>query len=381
MIRMARKHALRGFSLLEITVALAVSSVIGLVVWQMYPRMQGIDAAQVAAQRTQTLASALEGFVLQHHRLPCPDAGAVPSGRESCASGAAVGWLPWQDLGVDARQGRGIRYGVYRASNASVPHDADLAAALLRYTPNLPALYTPSVTPVLNGLDFCKALRTAGATQGQAGALTAGGTEAAYALAHPGPDGVFQGGNVAGFDSPVRPVSVAGNAAGSYDDQVVAVGLFELAGRLGCPLYMGQAQASAAAAKAAEDMESNARFLATFRTFSREVRGTDVAFAGVSAAIATLDLAISTATSITAVSVAANSAGIGAGVAIPALLAVGASGVSLVVATNSLKSAIESLQKAEKQESELLLRKTEAGVLLAITAAEAIANDKKGLRP
>jgi hypothetical protein len=187
--------------------------------------------------------------------------------------------------------------------------------------------------------------------------------------------------NTTGFDSPLRPVSVAVNPADAYDDTVVAVGLFELAGQLGCARHLGQAQASARAASAAYDMARNAAFHADFRTFSREVRQTDVAFAAANLGLATLDLINATATSITAIAIAANSAGVGAGVVIPAVLAVGATAAALVAATAGTVSAGLALVKANKQEAEGIRLRTEANTLLAVSAAEAIANDQKGLRP
>lgn len=375
MNRAVRSRQTRGYSLVEATVVLALTTVVGWVAWQVQPRMRAVDEAQVGARQMASARAAVEGFALRQHRLPCPDTAVARTGREDCAAGASVGGLPWRDLGLDAGMGRDLRYGVYRVPQASLPADTDLARALARYTPSLPA---PYVSNVVNGLDLCWALRIAGGRAGQAGALTAGGVEVAYALAHPGADGQFQGLNTTGFDSPLRPVSASAYA---YDDTVVALGLFELAGQLGCARNLGQAQASARSAAAANDMARNAAFQVDFRTFSREVRQTDVAFAAANLGLATLDLVNATATSITAVAIAANSAGVGAGVVIPAVLAVGATAAALVAATAGTVSAALALVKANKQEAEAIRLRTEANTLLAVSAAEAIANDQKGLRP
>lgn len=264
----ARRQA--GVTLIELTVALVVLGIIGVLL----VRWLGMtaDERRVTVQRDllQRADDALMGFAAIHARLPCP----APDveGREDCGRGG-VGQLPWRTLGLpDARAGR-VRYGVLRASGELhlpewnlatrlAPVDADLAvladrAQTLQVLANGPdvavahqvRLYDNCArlpdgedcvaSPQLhrNSLDFCDALRNASLLPPSASfvhtlrddaAAIAGNV--AYALVLPDrlrPVPEHEGISTA-FHSPRRPSSP------DYGDRVVAVGIDQLWSRLRC---------------------------------------------------------------------------------------------------------------------------------------------------
>lgn len=367
------RRRVRGFSLVELAVTLAVGATVGLVAWKLLPSSRSVGEGEPVAQQMALAQAALEGFVLRSHRLPCPDAAAA--GTETCMEGGApvtAGRLPWRTLGLP-QSFAALRYGVYRAT---APDDNDLAQARVRHTPHLPGEYlSVAVTGRVNGLDLCVALRRAARAAGGAGALTAGGVPAAYALAHPGEDGRFQGDNVTGFALPGQP------KAADYDDVVVSAGLTELSGRLACPLRLGEANASARAAFAAYDLDRDAQQFLDFRSMAHDVRVTSTQFAAAKEAMAAVDVVIAGAGFTTALAIAANSVGLGFKVVAVAAIPVAASAVALVAATAGLASAVISETKAKAQWDGAIALKQDYGAARVQAVDAALAVDSKGLNP
>jgi prepilin-type N-terminal cleavage/methylation domain-containing protein len=235
----------RGFSLLELAVALVILGVVTLALWQ----FAGTATVQRQAVAQRDLLGraddAVAAFVLVNHRLPCPagDNGGI----ENCT--LQVGLLPYRTLGLpDAAAGR-MRYGAGRRPSADPMNDADLAVAKDRFRPLVTSASGVAVlaanpnSPTVNGLDFCQALRNAMRAPVDAAALhtrqpLAPGTVAvnvAYALALPTGIGAdFTGSQAAGgiaFDAPGRP---AAGGDPEYHDQVRATGFAQLWTRLRC---------------------------------------------------------------------------------------------------------------------------------------------------
>lgn len=123
----------RGFSLLEVTIVLVIA---GLLSWASFTAYQTVSEQQEREQ-AQSLARQLQGslraFAMRHGRLPCPDGGATASGYESltagaCTAGQSVGWFPYVAMDMEVPQeALRARYAVYRAENATLAQDADLA--------------------------------------------------------------------------------------------------------------------------------------------------------------------------------------------------------------------------------------------------------------
>ncbi|WP_163143903.1 type II secretion system protein, partial [Arhodomonas sp. KWT] len=71
---MTRVTPARGFSLIELAVVLVVLGTIAVAAWRLVPlALEAGTGGDRAASRLAGLQSAVEGFVLRRHRLPCPD--------------------------------------------------------------------------------------------------------------------------------------------------------------------------------------------------------------------------------------------------------------------------------------------------------------------
>lgn len=278
------RRPMRGYTLIELSVAMTLLGLVAVLLWRFggvaSQRIAETEAPQILAEASQ----ALVGFVAAKHRLPCPDTSTPADGVEDCG-GAAVGRLPVVSLGLAHADLLNVRYGVYRSAVANmdaatdrfaplVTTASDVATLIPLYLPSIPSNILdaidvlgildfsglPSPTPLdffyhygsasaaetllgqVNGVDFCHALRLAGTSAADAGALTirdAGGTpirNVAYALALPGSrdadgDGnLFDAGNATAgsFAAPGQPVSAA------YDDVVQAIDFGQLFDRLSC---------------------------------------------------------------------------------------------------------------------------------------------------
>jgi prepilin-type N-terminal cleavage/methylation domain-containing protein len=356
----------RGFSLVEMAVVLAVTGILGLATWKLMPSLRPVATRTDAQTTLLEVQQALDGFIVQSFRLPCPDTD--DDGKENCAITSKVGKLPWRTLKLSV--GQGLRYGVYRNANDMANQDADLALFKDRYIPTLP---TGNSSIQHNGLDFCWALRMAAAAPAD---LTAGGVPVAYALAHPGQNTHFDGDHTtpSGFELMAKP------ATATYDDKVLAVGLTELSGRLGCVQRLAEVQGAARAAYAAYDLHRNAGMYKNFRALAYDVSVTNLAMAGVSLALAHADEAAAFATSTTAVAIAASTKGLSMSIATGAL-AIGAAIAARRAAQIALNSATKSLDTAKKRKTAATTHQTDSFTAWtqALTAAKNA--DQKGLNP
>ena len=184
----------RGYTLIELALGIALLGLLLILVWRFaFFATQRIAESEVPPALA-AADQALAAFAAAHHRLPCP-ASPANDGVEDC-SGAAVGRLPVTTLGLARPDLAMLRYGVFRVATANGWTDADLAVARDRLRPLLaigaPPTGVVSLLGASNGLDFCEALRLAGAAATDAGRLhirdQAGHVvrNVAYALAAPG---------------------------------------------------------------------------------------------------------------------------------------------------------------------------------------------------
>ncbi|WP_425917444.1 type II secretion system protein [Pseudomonas sp. GWSMS-1] len=235
----------RGFSLLELAIAIAVIGVMAVLLLTFVQR-QNLQA-QASAQRSllERADQALTGFVLTHNRLPCADTDG--DGLENCgAAGAGVSKrLPARTLGMASFQAAQVRYQVYQAPLPGAL-DRDLGVAKDRFSPLVAQVVPGAVlaTATLLGqntlLDFCSGLNTGARAPFSAAQVhtvgPAGSTNVAYGLALGGVrdrdgDGTPADGLQAqgvGFDAPTQAHSL------NNDDRVRAVGFAQLYARLAC---------------------------------------------------------------------------------------------------------------------------------------------------
>lgn len=361
----------KGFSLLELTIVLAVTGMVGLVTWQLIPASRLVAGGDPIGQQLHEAQEAVEGFALLRSRLPCP-AATHGNGLENCAV-TTIGELPWRTLGVSPGDSP-LRYGVYRSGTADLAQATNTFMPSMPVITTLPAGYTPNQ---INGLDLCQALRTAGAAPSASPVgLDAGGVPVAYALAHPGANRHFDGANAGtGFALPGTPVT------SEFDDHGVATGLGELSTRLGCVTRMAAATASARSAFAAFDLDRNAAAYSEFRNFVYDVRSTNRKLAKSAVVLATLDLAIAVGASASAVSVASNSAGVGTLLVIGSVAAVTAATAGVVASAVLLVTAQTAEDLADRQKSAAQVLRVQSTLDYQTAFANAAAVDRKGLMP
>lgn len=310
-----------GFSLVEMGVALAilgllVSAAVGY--WAFHTRH---TVAQAARDASLDARSALMAFVQAQHRMPCPDTdgdGLEGGAGGACPPGTQVGGFPWKTAGVFSPAVRGMRYGVYRAANASDPRqDVDLTANTDRFPPLVAQGSPLAADEILLGrsnlLDICRSLDLA-SRPGHAveatrlsvwrSGVASSRRHVAYALAGGGlldADGDGQrldGANATAtaanpaFELPTRSSSEV------YDDTVMAGTFEDLMGELGCPQGLsaiGHTHANAALSAAMmrqgiNDYRTQLRLLADAAgaSVAAATAKTLMAGAGLSKAIATM---------------------------------------------------------------------------------------------
>ena len=334
----------RGFSLVELAVSLAL---LGLVALGLVAYLRQATQHKVIQQSTdimETAQQALVGFAHANFRLPCPALDG--NGIEICGNAQSglpnqIGQLPWRTLGLaNARAGR-LRYGVYRAPNANPWLDSDLAVAKDRMVPlnnitaNSPGAPSPPIPPVVydspadvsnlahknpllgnvNLVDFCYATYRAANAPVSANALATVDANAnatlrpvAFVLAAPGlldADGdgdPFDGHQHSASQS--KPSFDAANRVqtATYDDQVQAMGLDTLYGKLDCGEALSAIEHSHVNAATTAAMMAQAMVDYKYQVYISDqlaqggillgVLGVDMAAAGLALSIAGLQNAI-----------------------------------------------------------------------------------------
>lgn len=368
----------RGITLIELTLALVILGLLGVLVAQML----GYTARQRQALAERDLLAraddAVTGFVLAHHRLPCVDTDG--DGREDCAGvSAQAGRLPYLSVGLPDARAAQLRYGVLRRPADDGMLDADLAVARQRFVPLTTTV--DMLRPAgAHALDLCHAARVAAGQAFDAQFLhTGSGAEArqlAYALAAPGAldadgDGnPFDGAHAGATPRFERPQRAP---APDYDDRVVAIGFDQLWARLGC----GEALAAAghahynAAISAALLRQGTHDYLRLLQLAEKMADAT-VSSATASVLSATAGLATATATSLIATAQALLSAGIGTGLVVAAVAAVAANTAAIVSAGVALDQANQTLARARARVTQAQLVVNHADAL-----APSIANNAK----
>lgn len=369
-----RKPIQHGFSLLELSVSIAISAIIGLLVWNFLAVSSSLSGGNAAEQSLLQAQDALEGFAQANFRLPCPATSA--GGAEDCSSGATSGWLPERTLGLSGINP--LHYGVA----------AGLMTASNRYTPNLPPVpassdatrnssgYTSPVTNTangytspVNGLDLCYAILK------QTTGISAGGVTSAYVLADAGANHTFDGSDANGFALPGTPLTP------TFDDHLLASGRTELFTRLGCPSRLDAADAAARAAYAAYDLARLSIIYHTYRLFQIPVQEYNYDMAVLTYYMALTTVAIDAAT--TVIDAAAIAEGGIEGPAVVGLLADFASdwsdGSSLTDAISGKSDAADAVETAKTQETEAATYQAWALQQAATLLEQAEALDQKGL--
>lgn len=394
-----------GFSLVELSVSLVVVGIIGLLLWRWIAATQEPATLQAIQSELAEGQAAVEGFVLTRHRLPCP--AADTAGNEACGSSTAV-LLPWRTLGLSSDKGT-LHYGVNRggtvdlaaAPAATIGPDLNLdftgVPILAVSAADAPVAKTASdkVTALIataaarrttvNGLDWCRVVRTFARTTAAPGVLRAGNIgvsmPVAYILVHPGRNGQFEGNNVVPAAGSFR-YDLPGRAQDAlYDDISMAIGPSDLAARTGCVARLSGAQSAAQEAFAQYDtarlMQEYWSLRATDITTSEDA----VSSAKTAIALAAGGLALAVASAAVGLASAVNTEGL-------TIYAVAIQVANVAIAAVELGLAGDELVKAEEtlvQARAKLVATSAYAALTYETLAEvmtrAIALDEKGLNP
>jgi type II secretory pathway pseudopilin PulG len=146
------KRGISGFSLLELAVIVLILGMMTVLLLPVFnARLQKQESVSVHSL-LERADWALTGFVMAHHRLPCPDIN--HDGKENCPA-AETGALPYQTLGIaDAAAGQ-VRYGVLirsaqadpeevdQTASPALPRGVDLTASVDRFYPFLALMRSP----------------------------------------------------------------------------------------------------------------------------------------------------------------------------------------------------------------------------------------------
>ncbi len=351
-----------GFSLLEIAIGLVILGVITMALWQ----FMGTATQQRRSYAQRDLLTraddAVIGYTLVNYRLPCP--ASDNGGLENCS--LQVGRLPYRTLGLpDARAGA-IRYGVLRRDSGTPGGDADLAVARDRFFPLTVdkegnALLGPNTQgAVVNGLDFCQALRNAMRLPLDAAFLHTQqalnpdqpAVNVGYALAMSA--GLTEGfsGNQASsapvFDAPQRPSS---GGATAYHDQVRAAGFAQLWSRLRCGdavAAAGHAQFDALAAvglmhRGLEEYKKQLEITEQLAIADVALSTADIASGGGALANATAELIEATASATGSVGAASFEVALATAAEVAGAAAVTAGGVTEGISAAGLAAAKKNL--------------------------------------
>jgi prepilin-type N-terminal cleavage/methylation domain-containing protein len=243
-----------GYTLVEIAVSLAILGLLAAASTAAYVgTFTGNRTKLTSDASLATLSEAVIAFAKTYHRLPCPDL--TGTGSEGlvagvCPPAAEVGWFPYLSMGLTqpAPIARAL-YGVYRAPNANVALDADLATATEH---GGDSAGSPTYA---DGADFMQALQIAaslaatsghvyvtgdGSTSGAEICATNIAANPAFVILAPGEDRNGNGLTVDGVNSGLLPLPTTSRCFSSptraldtgFDDRSIAIGFYAMMAKL-----------------------------------------------------------------------------------------------------------------------------------------------------
>ncbi len=331
----------RGFSLIELAMVMVILAAVGALLWSLLPRLSQIATPELReVSELREAERAVMGFAIARSRLPCPDQD--NDGLEDCGTAGAAGLLPQRTLGQVFPAP--IRYAVGRGVLN------DLTTLTDRYIPPIPPGPVPVAVPVqLNGFDLCIRLRDAQASSA-GNALVAGGIPVAFALAHPGR--LDQDGDGSPFDgaSLTQTFGLPGTAPGiGYDDRSRALGLGQMASRLGCLKLLSLMNGAARSAGAARDLYDFVSLYRDFREFNRDQAESALDAAEFEVAMAAAGLALAIASEAVSIAGSAESLGAAAFAIVIAAANIGVATAQVVLAAQALVDAQAGIVTAQAQ--------------------------------
>lgn len=376
--------AQRGFSLVELSIVLTIVAVLLGMAYSVLPQRVGADMRQQTQERIKLAETALQGFAVEHYRLPCPDLNG--NGLEQCV-GTGVGGLPWKSMGLTSQLVGGskspLRYGVY--TNPA----ANLTVASNTFIPSLPVTNASGVVvaaPVnINGFDFCRNVRNAAVQASVFNAAflnTAGNRNLAYVLADAGNSDANGDGSL--WDGLNTVLGIAFDDANrmtdrNYDDVVNGASFYRLMTDMGCE-DLGRVHALATSSIASVDTYSLWSLMVEARVNEVGNAQFGVAMAITGVAMATFDVALAGASLAMAIVDAADTFGVAAFTIAVASVALAAAIAALVSAAIGLANANASLASANAAVSITTAAALAAKIQGDVSVVDAIAADAGGIR-
>lgn len=394
----------RGFSLIELGVALVVIGIVGLLIGRWVVTARAPATVQEIQRQLNEAQTAVEGFVLAQHRLPCPAANT--SGAEACITPDAR-HFPWRTLGVSSEMA-GLLYGVNRGGGFDL---AALPLALVSPDLNVDFVDVPPTTmptsdaavqtaadqvqvqiaaaktqrTLVNGLDWCRVVRTFAGNTGATGILNAGNLAlsfpVAFVVVHPGVNRQFDGNNALGLGGSFRYDLPGREQDAQYDDNVLAVGPADLSARLGCVTRLSAAQAAAQAAFAQYDTTRLVQEYWSLRVADIQTAESGVIDAETGVTMAAMGLALTTTSAAVGLASAANTEGL-------TTFAVAIQLANIGLATAETVLAAEDLKEAKQYLKDMQTKLIAANAYVAVTygtlekaLAHSVLLDQKGLNP
>lgn len=378
----AASAAQRGFSVLEMTVVMAIIGFIAVLIPRLVSNVVSLQSRVKNVPAHEVAMATLTGFALAQHRLPCPDVSTPRDGVEDCAGTGARGGLPYRTLGLPAPLlnsfGFEYDYAVYRSGAEN------LSALPAGFAPALPESNPTAARR--NGLDFCQALRArALASNPSAGMPRAGGVAVPFVIVDPGAQDADRKGDL--FDGLNAGAGLDFEAVGypqsdKHDDRVHAGSYAVLLGQLDCPRYIAAASSAAREANAAWDGWRAAVFYEAFREHGKRVRENAKASADfkyvmalyvntvVSAALVANDIAVASSS--------ASGAGAIAVTTINSALAVASATYGVIEADADKKDSATALETANTQLANATIRKNQARAYFDTAVDRALKVDARG---
>jgi prepilin-type N-terminal cleavage/methylation domain-containing protein len=389
----------RGFSLVEMAIALAALGVVALLFlsyWKTTTQMRVADTQSELLSRAQ---AAVVSFAYVNSRIPCPalDRGGIEA--PGCPPAVQVGFLPWRTLGLPDATASAIRFGVYRNAALAATDPAlnlDFAVKMDRFAPLVPdTVISQNTIPVsinrllgrANLIDLCSALSKIDDVPSVGFLQTANPSLAdlrpvAFAMALPGlGDANGDGNPFDGFQTGAAPIFNAPSTAQSvgYDDKVVAMSAPTLFAALSCGLGFS------AAAHSHFNVLNSAQIMAKGMDDYRYqlilqalMAAAGVASGAATIANATAGVASSIATSTAAIAITLLAYGTISGILVPAALAVTANAAGLVAALATTTNAVAASIAADVLAADFAPFLAKSASLANTIRAHALAADAEG---
>jgi hypothetical protein len=97
----AKNSSFKAFALLEIAIALCVLGIINYVGFAAFAKIKAWQQTKTTKSHQEQVMQAVAGYVLMHHKLPCPAASNNGKAQAICTTAeTAIGYIPYKTLSI-----------------------------------------------------------------------------------------------------------------------------------------------------------------------------------------------------------------------------------------------------------------------------------------